>query len=162
MASSNRVTKEQAMARHEQASKIIADCELQHEFKLPKPWRGTIGTLLLNGLNDPSLQLIFETLAQVELEAGRMAKRSSPTAAQRRAQTKRTRERTCLKCDYVNPTASGSRTETCPACGAIYAESEHAEALRMEALAAKQAVDEAAEAREVRKEAILKWRLRSK
>lgn len=27
---------------------------------------------------------------------------------------------TCLKCDHVNPHATGSETEACPQCGAIY------------------------------------------
>lgn len=30
-------------------------------------------------------------------------------------------EETCLKCGHVNPAATGSETEACPQCGAIYA-----------------------------------------
>jgi|GEM_PF-2001874 len=30
-------------------------------------------------------------------------------------------EETCLKCGHVNPAATGSETEACPLCGAIYA-----------------------------------------
>ena len=69
-----------SVARHERAEEIIADFERQHDFKLPQPWHSAIGTLLLRGLIDPSLHLIFETLMLVEFEAGRLAERPAPIA----------------------------------------------------------------------------------
>jgi hypothetical protein len=74
------LTIEQRIARHERAREIIADYEHQHEFVLPKPWVDAIGTFLLRGLSDQSLHLIFETLMQVEYEAGRLADRHAPPA----------------------------------------------------------------------------------
>lgn len=74
----NEMTAEQsakALVRHERASEIIADFEKQHEYELPAPWKATVGTLLLRGLGDPELHLIFDTLQQVEYEAGRLAER---------------------------------------------------------------------------------------
>ena len=74
----NEMTPEQraaALARHERADEIIADYEKQHEYELPAPWRTAVGSLLLQGLGDPELHLIFDTLQQVEYEAGRLAER---------------------------------------------------------------------------------------
>ena len=80
MTHSNDLSIEQRVARHERAAEIIVDFERQHAFKLPQPWNSTIGTLLLGGLTDPSLHLIFETLMLVEFEAGRLADRPAPEA----------------------------------------------------------------------------------
>lgn len=67
--------KERALARHARAADIIADYERQHSFELPQPWREAIESLLLRGLGDPELHLIFETVMRVEYEAGRLAAR---------------------------------------------------------------------------------------
>lgn len=74
----NEMTTEQrtrALARRERAAEIIADYERQHAFELPAPWQETVPRLLLQGLGDPELHLIFETLMQVEYEAGRLEAR---------------------------------------------------------------------------------------
>ena len=81
---SNEMTEEQrtkAQARSDRAGEIIADYEAQHEFKLPQPWLDTVPTLLLHGLGDPELHLIFSTLAQVEFAAGRLEERPVDYAA---------------------------------------------------------------------------------
>ena len=78
--SSNELSVDERVKRHEQAAQIIADYERQHDFKLPLPWHAAVGTMLLRGLSDVSLHLIFETLMQVEFEAGRLAERPAPTA----------------------------------------------------------------------------------
>ncbi len=75
------LTIEQRIQRHERAAEIIADYERQHDFVLPKAWVDAVGALLLRGLTDPSLHLIFETLMQVEYEAGRLADRPAPPAS---------------------------------------------------------------------------------
>jgi hypothetical protein len=62
-----------ALVRHERAEEIIVDYEAQHDFELPEPWREAIPRLLLQGLGDPELHLIFETLMRVEYDAGRLA-----------------------------------------------------------------------------------------
>ncbi len=78
------MTKEQrakALDRWEQVDRIIADYEGQHEFKLPQPWRDAIPSLLLQGLGEPELHLIFDTIAQVEFAAGRLAERPTDYTA---------------------------------------------------------------------------------
>lgn len=35
-------------------------------------------------------------------------------------------QKTCLKCDHLNPTATGAELEACPSCGAIYSRVEAA------------------------------------
>jgi hypothetical protein len=72
MNNSAQLTTDDCSDRHERAAEIIADYESQHSFHLPSPWRPTVSTLLLRGLSDSSLHLIFETLMQVEYEAGRL------------------------------------------------------------------------------------------
>jgi len=72
----NDVHKSRALNRYEQADAIIADYERQHDFKLPVPWRFAVSKLLLNGLSDPELHLIFDTLMRVEYEAGRLDERA--------------------------------------------------------------------------------------
>lgn len=69
-----RPTDDQSIARSRRAADIIADYEAQHDFKLPEPWKATVEKLLLNGLTDPELHRIFDTLVQVEVEAGRLAR----------------------------------------------------------------------------------------
>lgn len=64
-----------ALARHGRAEEIMADYERQHDFKLPPPWRDAVSKLLLSGLGDPELHLIFSALMQVEYQAGRLAER---------------------------------------------------------------------------------------
>lgn len=80
MTNSSEISLDQRVNRHERSEEIIADFERQHDFKLPQPWHPTVGTLLLRGLGDPSLNLIFETLMLVEFEAGRLADRPAPIA----------------------------------------------------------------------------------
>lgn len=64
-----------ALERHGRAEEIISDYERQHDFKLPPPWQVAVTKLLLSGLGDPELHLIFDTLMQVEFDAGRLADR---------------------------------------------------------------------------------------
>lgn len=64
-----------ALARYDRTEEIIADYEQQHRFKLPEPWPAAVSKLLLNGLSDPELHLIFQTIMQVEYQAGRLAER---------------------------------------------------------------------------------------
>lgn len=33
-------------------------------------------------------------------------------------------QKTCIKCNHVNPTATGADTEACPRCGVIYAKAQ--------------------------------------
>ena len=66
------LTSDERVRRSQQADSIIADFEAQHRFTLPEPWRATISVLLLGGLIDPHLHRIFDTLKQVEYEAGRL------------------------------------------------------------------------------------------
>ena len=65
-----------ALVRHERAAEIIADHERQHGRKLPAPWVEAVSTLLLQGLGDPELHLIFETIGRVEHDAGLLGKAS--------------------------------------------------------------------------------------
>lgn len=67
------VQRNAALERHARTEEIIADYEGQHDFKLLPPWRVAVTKLLLNGLGDPELHLIFSTLMQVEFDAGRLA-----------------------------------------------------------------------------------------
>ncbi|MFA6700963.1 MAG: hypothetical protein WCS28_12445 [Thiomicrospira sp.] len=67
------LTSDEIVKRSQEADGIISDFEAQHSFTLPEPWRATIAVLLLGGLIDPHLHRIFETLKQVEYEAGRLA-----------------------------------------------------------------------------------------
>lgn len=67
--------REKALVRYEQANEIIADYEKQHKYELPAPWKKALGSLLLQGLGDPELHLIFDTLQEVEYNAGRLAER---------------------------------------------------------------------------------------
>jgi hypothetical protein len=64
--------RELALARHDRVAEIIGDYEAQHQYKLSQPWKDALPRLLLSGLSDPSLHLIFETLMRVEYEAGRL------------------------------------------------------------------------------------------
>lgn len=64
--------REKALARHDRVDEIIEDYEKQHQYRLPQPWKDALPRLLLSGLSDPSLHLIFETLMRVEYEAGRL------------------------------------------------------------------------------------------
>jgi len=71
----NEMTKVQmdaAANRTQKADAILADYQEQYGFELPVPWQKAIGRLLLGGLSDPELHLIFQTYHQVEGEAGRM------------------------------------------------------------------------------------------
>lgn len=70
-----------AMARYEQADDILTDYETQHGFKLPQPWRVTIPRLLLQGLGEPELHLIFDTIGEVEFAAGRLAEKPADYSA---------------------------------------------------------------------------------
>ncbi len=72
----DRPTKDQCIARGNRAAVIIADYESQHGFKLPEPWKATVEKLLLNGLTDAELHQIFDTLVQVEVEAGRLERKT--------------------------------------------------------------------------------------
>jgi hypothetical protein len=65
--------REAALKRYERAEEIITDYEQQHDFKLPEPWKSLIPRLLLQGLGDPELHLIFDAIAQVEFQAGRIS-----------------------------------------------------------------------------------------
>lgn len=71
----NDIQRGAALMRYGRAEEIISDYEHQHDFKLPLPWRVAVSKLLLNGLGDPELHLIFSTLMQVEFDAGRLAAR---------------------------------------------------------------------------------------
>lgn len=72
----DRPTDDQCTARRDRAAMIIADYEAQHEFKLPEPWKATVEKLLFNGLTDAELHQIFDTLVQVEVEAGRLERKT--------------------------------------------------------------------------------------
>lgn len=72
MNNKTQLTTDECCDRHARAAEIIADYEQQHGYQLPSAWKVTVGTLLLKGLTDPSLHLIFETLMQTEYEAGRL------------------------------------------------------------------------------------------
>lgn len=67
-----RVSENEALARYKRAETIIQEYETERGFRLPEPWRPAITKLLLNGLSDPELHLIFDTLMRVEYEAGRL------------------------------------------------------------------------------------------
>lgn len=67
--------KARALTRYERAADIIAGYERQHSFELPQPWREAVSSMLMRGLGDPELHLIFETVMRVEYEAGRLAAR---------------------------------------------------------------------------------------
>lgn len=58
--------------RSQQAEKIIAELEAEYEFSLPKPWHNIIPILFLQGMNESGLHRIFQTVMQVEHEAGRL------------------------------------------------------------------------------------------
>lgn len=64
-----------SISRYERAQEIISDFERQHNFKLPAPWVVAAKKLLLAGIKDHDLHLIFQTMMQVEFEAGRLAER---------------------------------------------------------------------------------------
>lgn len=66
-----------ALTRYDRVAEIVADYEQQHGFTLPQPWKDALPRLLLGGLGDPELHLIFETLMRVEYEAGRLLQRDS-------------------------------------------------------------------------------------
>lgn len=48
-----------ALDRCQRVNEIIADYEEQHGFKLQPPWKEALPRLLLGGLSDPELHLIF-------------------------------------------------------------------------------------------------------
>lgn len=70
-----------ALARSERVGEIVADYEAEYKFTLAAPWPDTVAQLLLRGLGDPELHLIFQTLAQVEFAAGRLAEQPVDYAA---------------------------------------------------------------------------------
>lgn len=80
MKNSTALTIEQRLARHKQADKIIADYQRQHNYVLPQPWVEAVGTLLLRGLTDIDLHLLFETMMRVDFEAGRIPDAPPPKA----------------------------------------------------------------------------------
>jgi len=65
--------KEKALHRCQNADAILKAFQSEHNFELPKPWKDAIEQLLLGGLTDPQLHLIFDTLKRVEFEAGRLS-----------------------------------------------------------------------------------------
>lgn len=71
----NEMSVEQKLARHGKADKIIADYQGQYDFTLPVPWVEAITKMLLHGLTDQDLHLIFNTLMKVEHDAGRLPER---------------------------------------------------------------------------------------
>nr|BBJ05172.1 hypothetical protein YBY_30210 [Marinobacter nauticus] len=71
----NEMTDEQktaAVERAERYKEILADYQQQYGFELPEPWQICVQRLLLGGLGDPELHLMFETYREVEGKAGRM------------------------------------------------------------------------------------------
>lgn len=62
-----------ALQRAKNVDSILLDYEKQYNFELPRPWKEAIEKLLLGGLTDPELHLVFNTLQRVEHDAGRLA-----------------------------------------------------------------------------------------
>lgn len=67
------------LVRHDRAEVLIAALETEYKFELPLPWREVIPQLLLRGLTDPMLHVIFTTILRVEGEAGRLPGREVQT-----------------------------------------------------------------------------------
>jgi hypothetical protein len=61
--------------RSQQAEAIITAFEEKYNFPLPKPWHDLMPYLFLNGIDENGLHRIFQTLMQVEHEAGRLEAR---------------------------------------------------------------------------------------
>lgn len=66
---------EQKLVRSEQADEFIARYESEFGAALPQPWHATITRLLRQGLQDHQLHAIYDTIALVEHEAGRLEAR---------------------------------------------------------------------------------------
>ena len=72
---------EQKLGRYERADEFIARYQTEYGAPLPQPWHVAIAKLLLQGLKDHQLHSIYNTIAQVEHEAGRLEARPFNAAA---------------------------------------------------------------------------------